>query len=61
MEGALPLQEQEAFRKIARAVGNLNISRELSSSVLSLPMHTELTCAQMNEVIGKVREFFMGA
>lgn len=57
----LPLQEQEAFRKIARAVGNLNISRELSSSVLSLPMHTELTCAQMNEVIGKVREFFMGA
>jgi UDP-2-acetamido-2-deoxy-ribo-hexuluronate aminotransferase len=53
----LPLQDQEAFRSIARASGSLKISSELSSSVLSLPMHTDLTREQMDLVIGRIGEF----
>ena len=53
----LPLQKQEAFKNIARAVGSLNVSQELSDSVLSLPMHTELSTGQMDMVIERVRDF----
>lgn len=54
----LPLQEQEAFKPIARAGGSLTIATELAESVLSLPMHTELTRGMQDMVIGRVVEFF---
>ena len=53
----LPLQEQEAFRKIARSTGDLIESSRLASSVLSLPMHTELTREQQDIVIDRVKKF----
>ena len=54
----LPLQEQEAFKPITRAAEDLNISRDIAYSVLSLPVHTEMTKDIQDEVISKVIEFF---
>lgn len=52
----LPLQAQEAFGKIARIPGCLDVAAQLSRSVLSLPMHTELTAEMLNYIIESVRE-----
>ena len=54
----LPLQRQEAFAPIAQPAGSLDVAESLASSVLSLPMHTELTASQQDRVIATVREFF---
>lgn len=54
----LPLQEQEAFKSISRVAGDLSVSGELANSVLSLPMHTELTREQQDRVIDKIKEFY---
>ena len=39
----LPLNKQEAFKSISKKVGNLNNSEMLCKSVISLPMHPNLT------------------
>ena len=54
----LPLQEQEAFRNVARAAEKLENARECACSVLSLPMHTELTRESQDAVIEGILEFF---
>lgn len=54
----LPLQEQEAFKPITRAAEDLTISKDIAYSVLSLPIHTEMTKSIQDEVIGKVIDFF---
>lgn len=54
----LPLQEQEAFKPIARAGGSLNVAKELADSVLSLPIHTEMTKEMQDLVIDSVICFF---
>lgn len=54
----LPLQEQEAFRGISRLSGSLENASRLAESVLSLPMHTELTHPMQDEVIAAVQSFF---
>lgn len=54
----LPLQEQEAFKPIARAADSLGIAKELADSVLSLPMHTEMTTEIQDMVINSVMDFF---
>ncbi|MDR3266681.1 MAG: DegT/DnrJ/EryC1/StrS family aminotransferase, partial [Tannerella sp.] len=54
----LPLHEQNAFKTIARAGGSLDVSKELAASVLSLPMHTELTENQQNRIVFSIKEFF---
>ncbi|MBO4263767.1 MAG: DegT/DnrJ/EryC1/StrS family aminotransferase [Bacteroidales bacterium] len=54
----LPLQEQEAFRHITRAASSLEVSRDCAYSVLSLPVHTEITRAVQDEVIAAVEAFF---
>ena len=56
----LPLQEQEAFKPITRAAEDLSISKELADSVLSLPVHTELTQGIQDAIINKIIEFFHG-
>lgn len=56
----LPLQEQEAFRSIARAASELKASKECAYSVLSLPMHTELTREMQKRVADAVKSFFTG-
>lgn len=54
----LPLQQQEAFKQIARATGTLDVAEQLASSVLSLPIHTEITPAQQDLVIDRIKSFF---
>ena len=52
------LNEQEAYKSIGRVVGNLNITRNLCNSVLSIPMHTELSDEQINYISNSIINFF---
>jgi dTDP-4-amino-4,6-dideoxygalactose transaminase len=54
----LPLQEQEAFKPITRAAEDLTIAKDIAYSVLSLPVHTELTYEIQNEVLNAIKKFF---
>lgn len=54
----LPLQEQEAFKSITRAAESLDVSQECASSVLSLPIHTEMSKEILDAVIKGVIGFF---
>jgi dTDP-4-amino-4,6-dideoxygalactose transaminase len=55
----LPLQEQEAFKPITRAYGSLTIAKQCAESVLSLPMHTELTAEIQDKVIHALQSYFV--
>lgn len=54
----LPLQEQEAFKPITRAAEELNISKDIAYSVLSLPVHTEMTSDIQDIIFKRIVEFF---
>lgn len=54
----LPLSRQKAYEGIGRTVGELSVSEGLCKSVLSLPMHTELSEYQLDVVCGAIRQFF---
>lgn len=54
----LPLQKQNAFKKITRSAESLSVSNELSESVLSLPIHTELTTGELDFITTKIKNFF---
>ena len=50
----LPLQEQEAFKPITHAAEDLNISKDIAYSVLSLPVHTEMIKEIQNSIIDRI-------
>jgi dTDP-4-amino-4,6-dideoxygalactose transaminase len=54
----LPLNDQEAYQTIGKVPGRLDTTRALCESVLSLPMHTELTCQQQEFIINSIQQFF---
>ena len=54
----LPLQEQEAFKPITRAADSLELSRACAYSVLSLPIHTEMTTEMQDVIIDGIKKFF---
>ena len=54
----LPLQEQEAFRPITRAAEDLTTSKDIAYSVLSLPVHTEMTKEVQEFIIENIIKFF---
>ena len=54
----LPLQEQDAFKPISRAAEELDVSRGCAYSVLSLPIHTEMTNDVQDVVIEAIINFF---
>lgn len=54
----LPLQKQEAFKDITKAAESLEVSQKLADSVLSLPIHTELTHEEQNIIISAIKEFY---
>lgn len=56
-----PLQEQDAFKDIAVAAEELTVSKRLSDSVLSLPMHTELTPSIQERIINIIEEWIDSA
>jgi dTDP-4-amino-4,6-dideoxygalactose transaminase len=54
----IPLNEQEAFGKIGSISGELRNTYFLCKSVLSLPMHTELTEAEQIYISNIIHSFF---
>ena len=55
----VPLNKQEAFQNIGEVKGPLNETERLCNSVLSLPMHTELTTQTIHYITEKVKEFLL--
>lgn len=54
----LPLHKQTAFQPLARCIGDLRSATQCSASVLSLPMHTELTTGQQDKVVDAIIHFY---
>lgn len=54
----LPLNAQEAYQEISRIAGSLEVTETLCASVLSLPMHTELTITQQDYIVNTIKEFY---
>jgi len=52
----VPLHLQEAFHALGHVPGDLPVSEALCKRVLSLPMHTELTQAELEYIAGTVIE-----
>jgi dTDP-4-amino-4,6-dideoxygalactose transaminase len=53
----IPLNEQQAYKKIGKVVGDLEITYQLCETVLSIPMHTELTEQQQVFITDKIKYF----
>jgi dTDP-4-amino-4,6-dideoxygalactose transaminase len=53
----VPLYKQKAFAAYWNG-GELPVTEALSGQVISLPMHTELTPAVQDQIIGAVKDFF---
>ena len=54
----IPLSQQNAYRKLGRVVGSLEVTEDLCQRVLSLPMHTELLDEELSCICGKIKEYF---
>ncbi len=54
----LPLYRQEAFRHFSSDGFELSATEELCKRVLSLPIHTEMSCPTQDYIIDAVRSFF---
>ncbi|NDV58978.1 DegT/DnrJ/EryC1/StrS aminotransferase family protein [Bacteroides sp. 519] len=54
----LPLQQQEAFKDITRTGEELKNAETLANSVLSLPIHTEITQVEQDYIISRIKDFF---
>ena len=54
----VPLHLSEAYKSFGYNAGDFPVSEQLSSEVLSLPMHTELTAEQLDHIIFHIRNFF---
>ncbi len=54
----IPLNKQEAFKKISRVVGDLPVSNSLCQSVLSLPVHTEMKSEIQDFIIKAIKGFY---
>ncbi|MFM7022076.1 MAG: DegT/DnrJ/EryC1/StrS family aminotransferase [Flavobacteriales bacterium] len=52
----LPLHKQEVFKEMKNLT--LPVTEKLAETVLSLPMHTELTESQLNYICATIKEFF---
>jgi dTDP-4-amino-4,6-dideoxygalactose transaminase len=53
----IPLNEQEAYSSLGIIAENLDVTKELCKSVLSLPMHTELTFDQQVYITDAIKSF----
>jgi dTDP-4-amino-4,6-dideoxygalactose transaminase len=54
----IPLNEQEAYRDLGIISGDLIETQQLCKSVISLPMHTELTQEQQVYITESIKSFF---
>jgi dTDP-4-amino-4,6-dideoxygalactose transaminase len=55
---ATPMHLQKAYASEAHPSGTFPIAEQLSKEVLSIPIHTTLTNAEIDLVIQKIKEFF---
>ncbi len=53
-----PIHLQEAYQFLGYNKGDFPIAEKLSETVLSLPMHTELTEDQLIHIVKSIKEFF---
>jgi len=53
----LPLHQQTAYQDLVRIGSDLSVSEKLCRSVLSLPIHTELTKEEIAEIAKQIRAF----
>ena len=56
----VPLHLQECYQPLGYSKGDLPVSEQLAQEVLSLPVYPELTDAQMESVVTRIREFYHG-
>ncbi len=54
----VPLHLQEAYRSYGSGEGSFPVTEELSRTVLSLPVHTEMTGEQLAFICESIHEFF---
>ncbi len=54
----IPLHLQNAYRQKEFDEGSFPVTERLSKSVLSLPIHTEMTSEQLEFIAARVREYF---
>lgn len=54
----VPIHSQRAYAKYCFDDNSFAITNRLASTVLSLPMHTELSFAQLKHITGVIKEFF---
>ncbi|MCU4166151.1 DegT/DnrJ/EryC1/StrS family aminotransferase [Marinilabiliaceae bacterium A049] len=54
----VPLHQQEAFAAYQDSDSSLPNSEDLSTQVLSLPMHTELSEEQLKDITSTIKRFF---
>jgi dTDP-4-amino-4,6-dideoxygalactose transaminase len=55
---ATPLHLQKAYANASHPAGSFPIAEQLSKEVLSIPIHTTLTDAEIDLVIQKIKDFF---
>jgi dTDP-4-amino-4,6-dideoxygalactose transaminase len=55
---ATPMHLQKAYANAAHLAGTFPIAEQLSKEVLSIPIHTTLTDAEIEFVIQKIKDFF---
>ena len=53
----VPAHKQKMFSKIPNSYGNMKVTNWLSSRVISLPMHTELSTLQQDYIIENISNF----
>jgi dTDP-4-amino-4,6-dideoxygalactose transaminase len=54
----VPLHLQPCFAHLGYSLGSLPVTEAAMTSVLSLPIFSELTTSQLDEVVGAIREFY---
>jgi UDP-2-acetamido-2-deoxy-ribo-hexuluronate aminotransferase len=55
---ATPMHLQKAYQSAAHPAGSFPIAEQLCEEVLSIPIHTTLTDAEIDFVIQKIKDFF---
>ena len=54
----IPLHGQKAYASDKFPIGSLPVSESLANSVLSLPIHTEMTNDDVTRVVQAIKSFF---
>jgi dTDP-4-amino-4,6-dideoxygalactose transaminase len=54
----LTIDEQPAFMPYLRTAGDLQEARRMTKSVISLPIHTEMTPSQISRITRRITSFF---